>query len=248
MDIVLCGYGRMGKQIASLISGDDKIVHLIDPFAPGASAPTLLPEHLEEADVAIEFSQAEAAQLNLELYIKCNTPAVVGTTGWDANRYKKIIQDANIAYLWASNFSIGAYILKMLAKNLAQAINNISDYDIMMHEYHHKLKKDSPSGTALSVAQAIIDALDRKTTISSEVLQDLIAPEALHVSASRGGNIPGTHTVLADSSADSISITHTARNRNGFALGALYAAQWICKKQAGFYSIEDFMYELLAIK
>ncbi len=247
MNIILCGYGRMGKAIASLVAGEDSIVQSIDPRDPEASAQKLLPEHRAQADVVIEFSHPDAVKQHLAYYSEHGIPAVVGTTGWNPAERLQEMQTLSAPYIWASNYSIGAYILSSLATHLAQCINNVPDYDIMLHEYHHRLKQDSPSGTALSIAQAMLAALDRKTNISSESLQAAISPETLHVTATRGGTIPGTHTITADSSVDSIAITHTARNRNGFALGALYAARWICTKEPGFYTIDDCMRDILSI-
>ena len=122
--------------------------------------------------------------------------------------------------------------------------NAVPDYDIMVHELHHKLKKDSPSGTAITLAEKILANCDRKTKIVTQCLDRRIEPEELHVSSTRGGSIPGIHTMYMDSPADTIEITHSARSRGGFALGAVMAAEWI-KGKKGFYSVEDFIKEIL---
>jgi len=121
----------------------------------------------------------------------------------------------------------------------AELIKPFDDYDIMVHEFHHKLKVDSPSGTALSIANLILDKLPRKTTIQSQALDRAIHPEELHVSSTRGGSIPGIHSVLLDSVADTIEITHTVRNRRGLALGSVLALEWL-EGKTGCFRVEEF--------
>ncbi len=235
----------MGRAIESLIAPEDNIVARIDPQASAETTPSLSSELAQQADVIIEFSTPNAAIDNLKQYVEYGLPAIVGTTGWDASEYMENNRALPIPYLWSSNFSIGAYMLKKLSQYVAKWTNLLQEYDIMMHEYHHKLKKDSPSGTALAIAQAILAASDRKKKISSEPLQTEIDPSVLHVTATRGGSIPGTHTVTIDSPADSIQLSHIARTRYGFALGALRAARWIINQGAGFHTIEQFIEETL---
>ncbi|HAK46527.1 MAG TPA: 4-hydroxy-tetrahydrodipicolinate reductase, partial [Spirochaeta sp.] len=134
--------------------------------------------------------------------------------------------------------------LFILTEKAAALMNSADQYDIMVNEYHHKLKKDSPSGTALTIAEKIINNSDLKSEIVTDRLDRAIEPRELHVGSIRGGAIPGTHTVTLDSAADSIEIKHTARSRGGFALGAVLAAEWL-KGKKGFFRVEDFISESL---
>ncbi len=235
--------GRLTESI--LLERGHSIAGRVDPSGTGDFT-ELTPEALAEADMVIEFSLPDSVGENAEKYAKAGVPAVVGTTGWDARRdeIKKIIEDSNGTYMWGSNFSIGAHILFILTEKAAELINKTGSYDIMVDEYHHRMKKDSPSGTALTLAEKIINNTDTKTAIITETLDRAIEPHELHVGSVRGGYIPGTHTVTLDSPADTIELKHTARSRGGFALGAVLASEWLLGKK-GFFRIEDFIAESL---
>lgn len=247
MRVLLSGYGAMGKEIEKvLLLKKHTIAGIIDPAAEGACR-EMTEKILAEADAVIDFSVPSAVVKNCEIYAKGKTPVVLGTTGWDDKRdiVKSMIEKSGIGFIWGSNFSIGAHILFKLASYAASMINSVPEYDIMVHEFHHKRKKDSPSGTALFLAEKILEANKRKTKIVTQSLDRKIEENELHVSSTRGGDIPGIHTVLIDSAADSIEITHTARSRSAFAFGAVMAAEWI-KDKHGFFCVEDFIKEILA--
>jgi 4-hydroxy-tetrahydrodipicolinate reductase len=157
---------------------------------------------------------------------------------------EKTVLTGNIGYVYGSNFSIGAHIFFRLVALASKLTDGFPEYDIMAYELHHKMKKDSPSGTALSTAKIVLDNSTKKDTIVTEKLDRAIAPNELHVASIRGGEVPGTHTVLFDSAADTIEITHRVRSRNGLALGAVIAAEWVIGKK-GFFTIEDFIKETL---
>lgn len=245
MNVAIIGYGQMGKEVEKILTQrGHKITVRIDPHTE-ADYTELKPEHLTETDAVIEFSHATSVINNAKIYAETKTPAVVGTTGWTEKipEVKKIIAD-NTAYLWGSNFSIGAHIFFKVAAYAASLVQDFEEYDILAYELHHKRKKDSPSGTALTLAEKILKNAPRKTSIITDKLDRPPKPQELHLASVRGGEIPGTHTVIYDSQADSIELTHRARNRSGFALGAVRAAEWIADKK-GFFTVENFIADIL---
>ena len=157
---------------------------------------------------------------------------------------KKIVERAGTGLIWSGNFSIGVNVYFKIIENAAKIINNISDYDVFVHEFHHKNKADSPSGTAVMIGNILTDNIDRKKRVVTEELKRKIEPDELHISSTRGGSVPGTHIVGFDSAADTIELKHTARSRQGFAVGAVMAAEWINGKK-GFYDINDLMKEII---
>ena len=246
MKFALIGYGRMGHEIETvLIERGHEVVLTVDPTPGVASVGKLSANLLEGLDAAIEFSLPAAIVENARIYAEAGIAAIVGTTGWDAQKslVESIVKGGKGAFLYGSNFSIGAHLMFALAAKAAQLIAPFADYDIMVHEFHHKNKVDSPSGTALSIAKAITQNLPRKSKIQTKTLDRAILPDELHVSSTRGGSFPGVHSVLVDSLADTIEITHTARSRKGFALGSVLAAEWLVGK-SGFYRVEDFIADL----
>ncbi|MCL1818748.1 MAG: 4-hydroxy-tetrahydrodipicolinate reductase [Spirochaetaceae bacterium] len=249
MKVLLVGYGRMGHEVeAALNRRGHSVVARIDA-APGAGdACSASAEQLTEADVAIEFSLASAVRANAAVYAKAGLPAVVGTTGWkeDEPAVRDLVAGSGIGFLRTSNFSIGAHIFFALVEEAARIAGQFEDYDVLLHEIHHNQKKDSPSGTALAAAARVLKALPRKKRIVTEKLDRQIAEDELHVSSSRVGAVPGLHTLLLDSAFDSIEVTHTARSRGGFAVGAVRAAEWLTGadnsgKKTGFFEVEDFI-------
>ncbi|MDC7225557.1 MAG: 4-hydroxy-tetrahydrodipicolinate reductase [Spirochaetales bacterium] len=248
MNVLIVGYGRMGHMIESILrSRGHNIAGRVDPSGAG-DYESLRPDLLKDADAVIEFALPSSIRENAEIYADAGVAAIVGTTGWDARRdeIKGVIEDRGGTYMWGSNFSIGAHMLFILAEKAAGLINSAIQYDIMVNEYHHKLKKDSPSGTALTIAEKIINKSELKSEIVTDRLDRAIEPHELHVGSVRGGAIPGTHTVTLDSTADTIEIKHTARNREGFALGSVLAAEWLQGKK-GFFRVEDFISESLGV-
>jgi 4-hydroxy-tetrahydrodipicolinate reductase len=249
MRIAIVGYGRMGRLIEDIaVNRGHSVVARIDPAAPGANFPEVTEDSLKEAEGAIEFSLPDGVIKNARVYSQANIPVVLGTTGWDRVKQEILsLYKERGTLLYGSNFSIGANLLIALTKRAAQLIEHVEDYDIMLHEYHHRHKKDSPSGTALTIAEVILNNLTRKKTLQPKALEDreILASE-LHVSSTRGGAIPGTHTITLDSEADSITLTHTARSRGGFALGAVMGLEWI-KDKTGVFHVDEFFKEYLSL-
>ncbi|MFA5916721.1 MAG: 4-hydroxy-tetrahydrodipicolinate reductase [Candidatus Gracilibacteria bacterium] len=244
MKIAIVGYGRMGKLVEeySLKRGNE-IAIIIDP-----SKNTTIQDLLStEFDVIIEFSIPKVAIDNMRFYAKNNMKVVMATTGWYDNveEIKTLFKNSNGAILWSSNFSLGVHLFWKIVENASKIMNNFEDYDVFGHEFHHNKKADSPSGTAITTAEIIINNIDRKKTlITEELAHRPIKPEELHFSSTRGGSIPGTHSVYFDSLFDTIKIEHTARTREGFALGSVVCAEWL-KDKTGYFEIGDFVKDLV---
>ncbi|MDR3693477.1 4-hydroxy-tetrahydrodipicolinate reductase [Mucilaginibacter sp.] len=247
MKIALLGYGKMG-QIIEKIATDRK--HEIVLKIDYNNLNELTPENLAKADVAIEFSTPGTVLGNIKQCFNAGTPIVVGTTGWynQLPQVKEICEDGGHTLLYASNFSIGVNVFFHVNKVLAKLMNNYPYYDVQVEEIHHTQKLDSPSGTGITIAEGIIENLDRKkewvnilTTDGDETAVDSVTADQLLIESFRIDSVPGTHTVLYDSEVDTIEFKHTAHNRNGFALGAVMAAEWVSDKK-GFHSIEDMFY------
>ncbi len=246
MNIMITGYGRMGREIEDiLIQRGHTIACRVDKGGYGDFS-DVTTENLKGVDAVIEFALPQGMEDSIKTYAEAKVPVVIGTTGWDDKKdlIKDIVTKNNSSLLYGSNFSIGAHIFFDLVSKASGLINNAPGYDIMMLEYHHNKKKDSPSGTALTTAKKILENNNTKDTIWTDKLDREIEDNELHVASVRGGSIPGIHTVTLDSFADSIEITHSARNRSGFALGAVMATEWLLGK-SGFFTVEDFIEELL---
>jgi 4-hydroxy-tetrahydrodipicolinate reductase len=230
MKIALLGYGRMGKEIERIaISRGHEIVIKKDV---GAIIDITL------ADVAIDFSVPDSAYNNISNCIQNNVPVISGTTGW-LDKYEEVVTLCNNekgAFIYASNFSLGVNIFFELNKQLAKMMRNLEDYNISLEEIHHTKKLDAPSGTAITLAEGIIENSSKENW----VLGTNTSEENIAIAAKRIPEVPGTHTVLYASEVDSIEIKHTAHSRQGFALGAVVAAEWILGK-TGVFSMKDVL-------
>jgi 4-hydroxy-tetrahydrodipicolinate reductase len=247
MKIALLGYGKMGK-IIEKIATDRKheIVLKIDLD----NQHELTAENLQKADVVIEFSTPATVLGNIEQCFKAGVPIVVGTTGWyeHLSAIKQQCAAGNNAFIYATNFSVGVNIFFHINKILAKLMNKQPYYEVQVEEIHHMQKLDAPSGTAITIAEGIIENLDAKKqwvnvlTDTNNTADDNAKADDVLIESYRIDSVPGTHTVIYDSEVDTIEIKHTAHNRNGFALGAVLAAEWIQDKK-GFFSVAD-MFDL----
>nr|WP_067054964.1 4-hydroxy-tetrahydrodipicolinate reductase [Mucilaginibacter sp. L294] len=243
MKIALLGYGKMGK-IIEKIAHDRK--HEIVLKIDYSNLDELTEENLRKADVAIEFSTPSTVLGNIEMCFKAGVPVVVGTTGWhhETAQIKEQCEYHKGSMIYATNFSVGVNIFFHINKLLAKLMNNYPYYDVQVEEIHHTQKLDSPSGTAITIAEGIIDNLDSKKEWKNVLISDdkpddeTVATNEVLIESLRIENVPGTHTVIYDSEIDTLEFKHTAHNRNGFALGAVLAAEWV-KDRKGFYSVED---------
>jgi 4-hydroxy-tetrahydrodipicolinate reductase len=247
MKVAIIGYGKMGREVEKvLLDRGHEVSARVDPQEKGADAKAFTEKIARASDVAIEFSHADAVLDNARAFVKSGLSAVVGTTGWFAkiDELKKILEGGKIGYLYGSNFSIGAHLFFALAAAATELANPCPEYDIMGWEVHHKRKKDSPSGTALTLARIVTGRSVRKTKVVTERLDRAIEPDELHIASVRGGEEPGTHTLLLDSAFDTIELTHRARSRGGLALGAVRAAEWLGQKK-GLFEVNDFIHDIL---
>lgn len=247
MNIIISGYGRMGKIIEKKAKKRGHYISAtVDPLATEASNKNLTPDLLNQSDVVIDFSIPETALKNAEIVCSAGKKIVMGTTGWYSrmDNMKKLTSVEGSAIIWSGNFSLGVNIFFSILDNASHIMNSFSEYDPFIHEFHHSKKADSPSGTASMMGDIVLNQIDRKMSVVSEELKRQIKPEELHISSTRGGSIPGTHLLTFDSSVDTIEIRHTARGREGFAAGAVAAAEWI-KNKNGFFNISDMMQDII---
>ena len=235
LKIALVGYGSMGKEVEKAAKQKGiEISEIFDLDNP------LIPRNKFSFDVAIDFSLPDAVLNNVKILAENKINCVIGTTGW----YEKmpeisaIVLESGIGCVYGSNFSIGMNYFFKLVEFAAKELNKFEDYDIFLHEFHHKRKKDSPSGTALSLGNIILNNFSKKTKIDSNKIDGIIDETTLHISSTRGGEVVGIHNIFIDSISDTIELSHIAKNRSGFALGALEAAKWIDGKK-GFYDFRD---------
>ncbi len=246
MNIMVTGFGRMGKEVEQiLIQRGHNVACRIDNSGIGDFTEVSL-ELLKDVDAVIEFALPDGMEQRINLYTEAKVPVIIGNTGWfdELEKFKNIVNTKGGTLLYGTNFSVGVHMFWKIVSEASSLINKAPEYDIMMLEYHHKMKQDSPSGTALTTAEKILENCNKKTKIWTDKLDRSIDEDELHVASIRGGYIPGTHSVTLDSFADSIEVKHTARNRSGFALGAVMAAEWIIGK-SGFFRVEDFFNDLL---
>jgi 4-hydroxy-tetrahydrodipicolinate reductase len=247
MRVAIIGYGSMGREVEKvLLQRGHAVAGRVDPVQAGADAPTLTEDVAKRADMAIEFSHADAVLANAALYARFGLSAVSGTTGWfgKLDELKKLLAAAQVGYLYGSNFSVGAHLFFALVAAASELANSCPEYDMLGYEIHHKRKKDSPSGTALTLAKIITAKNRRKTKVVTEKLDRAPAADELHFASVRGGEVPGVHTVLLDSAFDTIEMTHSARSRGGFALGAVRAAEWLAGRR-GVFEVNDFIQDIL---
>lgn len=248
MKIALIGYGKMGKLLERFAQERG---HEICITIDADNASDIRSERFKEADVAIEFSVPHAALEHIYDAFEADVPIVVGTTGWydELAAVEQKCRAGNNTLLYASNFSVGVNVFFYVNKVLAKLMNRYPQYDVQVEEIHHTQKLDAPSGTAITIAEGILDGLERKNTWVNEVIgqqDDVITkPNELLIESHRIEEVPGTHTVIYSSEVDELEFKHTAHSRAGFALGAILAAEWLHGKK-GFYSIQDmFDFKLL---
>jgi len=236
MKIALIGYGKMGKEIEKIaVSRGHSIVSVIDV----KNREDFDSEAFKRADVAIEFSAPESALNNYRKCFEAHIPVITGTTGWleHIDEIKNACEKDGQTFFYASNFSLGVNIFFTLNKYLANIMDRFSDYDVSIEEIHHIHKLDAPSGTAITLAEGIIDEIDRKKEWKLEKEK---SSSDLKIHSIREGEVPGIHEVTYESSVDTISIKHDAKSRRGFAVGAVIAAEFTHNKK-GFLGMKDML-------
>lgn len=235
MKVSLIGFGKMGQELFKQAPNFDiEICSIIDPTHPQATHRTITQESIKNADVCIDFSSPHTVVDNITKLAKYHKQMVIGTTGWDKDfqEVERLVKENGIGLIYAANFSIGVYLFGLMVEKAAFLIDKFSEFDIAGHEIHHNQKLDSPSGTALYLTKLIQKQIRTKNHPS------------FSFSSSRVGHVVGEHQVIIDSQCDRITLNHSAKNRSGYAQGALKAALWIRDKK-GCYSIEDFINAIL---
>jgi 4-hydroxy-tetrahydrodipicolinate reductase len=267
MNIGIIGYGKMGHLIETHAAArGHRVAVIIDPFVPpGTENPSGAPvyqaiagaEALNEADAAIEFTRPDTAPANMSALIERRIPTVTGTTGWldKLEEIRRAVESAGTSLVWASNFSLGVNLFYRIAAYAARLMDPFPEYDVGGWEAHHNKKADSPSGTAKTLVERVLAQITRKTTPVWDTPEGPPKPEELHYPSLRVGSLPGIHTLIFDSPADTIEITHTARSREGFASGALRAAEWLVRcpgpgktageRRTGVFTMDDILAEIL---
>jgi 4-hydroxy-tetrahydrodipicolinate reductase len=246
MNIALAGYGKMGHEVEAVAkTRGHEVVVTFDIDRP------LSPESIRslKPDVIIDFTQPDAVMTNVRVATKAGLPIVIGTTGWDGeiSKVEKMVAEAGTACVFASNFSIGVNIFLKIVADASKLLHG-ADYDVYITEAHHNTKKDFPSGTALRISEAVLSGFKSKSKVVSQLKQgEAPAKDSILVSSIRAGSITGKHTVGFDSEVDSIELTHEAKSRRGFALGAVRAAEWVVGKK-GMYRFEDNLTEIVGTK
>ena len=241
LNIGLIGTGKMGREISRLaIVKGHRVSSSFNQSQP------LTRDALDKTiDVFIDFSHPEAVLSHVGMLANLRASLVLGTTGWNEQfeEVKNQALSSGMALVHAPNFSIGVSMFLRIVQAAGRLFDSLPNYDAFIHESHHRGKVDSPSGTALALAEGLMEQLRRKSEICTDVPSGPIAAHQLQVVSSRGGKVPGTHAIFFDSGPDTIELRHTARNRSGFALGALLAAEWV-QGRKGFFTFNDVLEDL----
>jgi 4-hydroxy-tetrahydrodipicolinate reductase len=236
MKIAILGYGKMGKEIEKMALERNHQIGLVIDIS---NTQDLNEKNLSTLDVAIDFSTPDSAYQNIINCFRANLPIVSGTTGW-LNQFDTVInlcREQGKTFFYASNFSLGVNIFFKLNKYLAHIMNTFNEYDVSVEEIHHVHKLDAPSGTAITLSHDLIEIINRKNRWESEQASDAAA---LKITSIRENEVPGTHVVVYDSTVDSIEIKHASKNREGLALGAILAAEFIQHKK-GYFTMNDLL-------
>lgn len=241
MKIALFGYGKMGKEIEKvLISRGHEITAKLSRNSPKSDL------DINNIDVAIEFSSPESAKENIEFCIENNIPIIVGTTGWyeSLDELTLLANKRKSPIVHGTNFSIGVNIFFTINEALAKIMNANLGYECSVKEIHHTEKKDAPSGTGITIAEDIINEMNQYDNWENVNKSKISNSKVLSLESERFPDVPGTHIVSYENDIDRIDLTHTAKNRTGFALGSVLAAEWI-KNKSGVFSIKEIMPELI---
>jgi 4-hydroxy-tetrahydrodipicolinate reductase len=267
MKIAIIGYGKMGKMVEqAVIAQGHTVTAIVDPLvkeaglsagvgaqcaAQCAAQYREIAGDLDGAEAAIEFTQPDTALANIKALAQRKIPSVIGTTGWHdkLGEARQAVESAGASLIWATNFSLGVNIFYRICWHAAQLADSFPEYDVGGFESHHNKKLDSPSGTAKTLVEGVLARIKRKDKAVWDMLDRRPEPDELYFPSLRVGSVPGTHSLIFDSPADSIEITHTARSREGFASGAVRAASWLINGEAGirkgFFSIDDMFKDVL---
>jgi len=250
MRIAIVGYGKMGCLIReTALSQGIEVPEVIDPFStdPMVTSKDVCAQSLAGVDVVVEFSTPSVVVDHMKVYTKNGLDAVIGTTGWLDNlaSVQQMVTASSSSVIYSGNYSIGVAVFLKLVQRAASMLGKAGGYDSGVLEMHHNRKADSPSGTALMLAGEIEGAGCGKDRIVSEILHRRREDDEVQIASLRVGSLCGTHTVLFDSDADTIELTHRAKSRQGFASGAVLAAKWISGQKPGLYTLDDMIAQMI---
>jgi 4-hydroxy-tetrahydrodipicolinate reductase len=247
LKIALIGYGKMGVMIEALALKRGHTVVRIARTSKEADFKEISKVSLAGVDVAIDFSSPDSVLNNLSKVMDLKTPFVIGTTGWygDMKKAESLIKTAKGRVVWGANFSVGMNVFMKVVRESSKLFSKFEQYGVSGLEIHHAEKKDNPSGTAIKLGQVIDSEYARGSKVKGRK-QALGAAGKVTFAGVRVGSEPGTHTVLFDSAVDTVELTHRARSREGFALGAILAAEWICEQKPQFYSFENHFEDMIS--
>lgn len=243
MHIAIIGLGGMGMSLKKTAEEfHHKVLVTIDPINPLATHKKIEDADLSQIDIAIDFSNASSVTQNARIVAGANKNLIIGATGWyeSLGEIEKIAKENNIGIMWSANFSIGVNMYYEIIKKAAELVNQYDEYDIWGTELHHNNKADSPSGTAKEITKILLEKIERKNEVIYNKLDRKINPNEIHFSSTRGGPVNFSHTIGFDSASDTITIIHSARDRGGYALGAIKAAEWLQNKK-GLFNMNDFL-------
>ncbi len=253
MNILLIGCGGMGRAVQRVALERGHEVHVVDPHYEGALAREFSGEVFEklspDTTLVIDCSLGEFVIDHLKVCAEVGANLITVATGWyeRLSEVKEVVADSEIGFLWSSNFSIGVNLYFKIVEAAAKMVDNFEEYDVWGHEIHHFNKADSPSGTAKTLEKILLKNIERKTAVVEEKLDRRREDNEIHFSSVRGGAVNFEHVIGFDSAADTIKISHAARSRNGYALGAVKAAEWLDGKK-GYFEMEDFLADSLSIR
>lgn len=243
MNIALVGTGRMGRAVEAVaLERGHAVVARFDADAPLLDARDA--SALHGADVVVDFSVPDVALDQIHRYAFWGVDAVVGTTGWTGHlgQVRQWVEEGQSGLLWAPNFSLGVALVVRALRGMLPLLDRLGEYDVAVHEVHHTGKLDSPSGTALRLAEELLAGLGRKARVEAETQHGAIDADALHVTSGRLGTVFGEHTVTIDSAVDQIEIVHRAKDRRAFAVGAVRGAEWV-RGRTGLFTLDDMIDE-----
>ncbi len=245
LKLALIGYGKMGKMVEKAATErGHAVIARVDSQGIKSHLPAI-----QASDICVDFSHPTSVLSSLERIAPLGKQIVIGTTGWlnHLSAVEKLVDQKKLGIIYAPNFSLGVFLFQQIVDYAASLINPFPEYDVGGFECHHNQKADAPSGTAKTLGKILLDRLERKKSLVYDLGDRPRKPEELQISTLRYGSVPGTHTIAFDSPADSITLTHQARSREGFASGAVRAAEWIKGKQ-GLFTLDDMMLNLLKEK
>ncbi len=250
MRIALVGFGKMGHVVyTQAIQLGHSVVAIIDPSSkdPLVTSRALTLTSCKDAEIVIEFSSPDGILERIAIYQEASIPCIIATTGWYhlLDEIGKKYKDSKTPILWSGNFALGVHLFFSIIRNASVFMNSMNDYDVVVQELFHAKKGDSPSGTSHMIGNILTQELSRKESVVTSRLDRKREDNEIHIASARGGSNPGVHSVIFDSDEDTIEITHRARNRDGFAKGAIRAGEWLIRQEGGVHTLEEMMSDIL---